>query len=343
MHTLVVTSIAGPSDGLRGLAAGALEHGVPFVLIGDEASPRSVRLEGCEFYGLEAQRALGFELAAVCPTRHYARKNIGYLVAMARGAEAIVETDDDTVAYPSFWEPRARSRDALLAATSPFVNVYRYFTGVPVWPRGLPLDAVQSEAPPRASLSACRRDFPIQQGLVDDDPDVDAIYRLVLGTPFRFDRGPGIALEAGSFCPFNSQNTTWFAESFPLLYLPAHCSFRMTDIWRSFVAQRVAWANGWSLLFHEATVRQERNSHDLMRDFRDEVAGYVGNRDLCERLAALDLRPGLEHVGEGLRRCYETLVEGGFLPARELPLVDAWLEGVSDAVTPLRPVATTKA
>ena len=47
----------------------------------------------------------------------------------------------------------------------------------------------------------------------------------------------------------------------------------MTDIWRSFVAQRIAWTNNWSVLFDEPTVWQERNEHDLMRDFRDEVPG----------------------------------------------------------------------
>ena len=76
------------------------------------------------------------------------------------------------------------------------------------------------------------------------------------------------------------------------MYLPAYCSFRMTDIWRSFVAQRIAWENGWNVLFREATVRQRRNPHDLMRDFRDEVPGYVANREICAALQALELEPG---------------------------------------------------
>ena len=116
---------------------------------------------------------------------------------------------------------------------------------------------------------------PIQQGLVDGDPDVDAVYRLVLDLPFRFERGASVALGTGAWCPFNSQNTSWWPDAYALMYLPAYCSFRMTDIWRSFVAQRIAWENGWSVLFREATVRQRRNPHDLMRDFRDEVPGYV--------------------------------------------------------------------
>ena len=77
------------------------------------------------------------------------------------------------------------------------------------------------------------------------------------------------------------------------MYLPAYCSFRMTDIWRSFVAQRIASVNGWSVLFRAATVRQRRNPHDLLRDFRDEVPGYLANREICVALEALRLEPGV--------------------------------------------------
>ncbi len=122
-----------------------------------------------------------------------------------------------------------------------------------------------------------------------------------------------------------------------LSYLPSTCSFRMTDIWRSFVAQRIAWVNGWSVLFHAATIRQERNSHDLMRDFRDELTGYLENRAICAALERLDLHPGAASVGRNLLRCYELLVERGWLAEAELPLVRAWLvdvEGVAPAATP---------
>src|ERR1700691_4694073 len=92
----------------------------------------------------------------------------------------------------------------------------------------------------------------------------------------------------GACCPFNSQNTTWFKEAFPLLYLPYYCSFRMTDIWRSFVAQRIAWTCGWPVLFHQSTMRQERNDHNLMNDFRDEISGYNNNALICNSLKELN-------------------------------------------------------
>ena len=141
---------------------------------------------------------------------------------------------------------------------------------------------------------------PIQQGLADLNPDVDAIYRLTQPLPVSFQKEPKrIALGHGSICPFNSQNTTWFREAFPLMYLPSYCSFRMTDIWRSFVAQRIAWTCGWNILFHEATVWQERNEHAIIKDFKDEISGYCNNREIMDRLMQLDLKERIEHTLAG--------------------------------------------
>jgi STELLO glycosyltransferase-like protein len=332
---LVITSIAEPTPVLQSLAAASQHSGFDFILIGDEASPPRFELEGCHFYGLERQRELQFELARICPTRHYARKNIGYLLAMQRGAPTIVETDDDTVASDRFWRVRERSQGVGTIAGPGWVNVYRYFSNAHIWPRGFPLDETRAPVPAYESLPVEELVCPIQQGLVDDDPDVDAVYRMLFELPFRFDAGPSIALTTGAWCPFNSQNTAWLPEAFPLMYLPAYCSFRMTDIWRSFVAQRLAWVNGWGVLFHEPTVSQNRNVHDLMRDFRDEVPGYLENRAICAALENLDLQPGVEHLGGNMRLAYRRLVEGKWLGEEELVLLDAWLADVENVAREL--------
>jgi hypothetical protein len=326
---LVVTSIAPPTPALEQLAESAAGADMDFVLIGDASSPADFELSDCDFYGLERQRSLGFATADACPERHYARKNVGYLIAMERGAETIVETDDDTDAYGAFWQPRQMIETAAVIREPAWVNVYAYFSDARIWPRGLPLDAARITPPARESLITETVWCPIQQGLVDGDPDVDAIYRLVLDLPFQFTPGANVALGPGAWCPFNSQNTSWWPEAYPLMYLPAYCSFRMTDIWRSFVAQRIASVNGWSILFHEATVRQRRNPHDLLRDFRDEVPGYLANREICAALQALELEPGGPRVASNMRRSYDLLVTNGWADPRELPLLDAWLADVA--------------
>jgi hypothetical protein len=166
---------------------------------------------------------------------------------------------------------------------------------------------------------------PIQQGLANGSPDVDAIWRLVLGEAVEFEHKPSLWLPPGSWCPFNSQSTWWWPEAYPLMYLPSYCSFRMTDIWRSFIAQRCLWELGYGVVFHAPEVFQERNEHDLMRDFAEEVDGYLRNKEMAAVLADLALQSGEGHQAGNLRFCYEALIAKGFLPEVELTLLDAWL------------------
>lgn len=330
---LVVTSISAPNPVLTALARGCVEHGIRFIVIGDTRSPQDFSLDGCEFHSLDAQRAHGFRFAEACPTRHYARKNIGYLLALRDGADIIVETDDDNFPRPAFWEPRRRHHQGDVCDRQGWVNIYRHFSDANIWPRGLPLDEIGRL--PAASMQTGSMNCPIQQGLADENPDVDAIYRLTLPLPQSF-RSGRVALAPGAWCPFNSQNTAWFRDAAALLYLPSYCSFRMTDIWRSFVAQRIAWENGWSVLFHEATVWQERNAHDLMRDFQDEVPGYLHNRAICESLVACKLQGGIANMPDDLRVCYRSLAGAGFMDTKELALLDAWLsdlDGIGHSAT----------
>lgn len=330
---LIVTSIAQPNAVLQSLARGCLENGLDFFVIGDEASPIRFELEGCRFYGLSEQRALSFRFAEKCPTRHYARKNIGYLLAMREGADVIVETDDDNIPTEVFWKERERHQSVKVVKDAGWVNVYRYFTDTNIWPRGFPLDKIHAEIPQYESLTTEEIDCPIQQGLTDQNPDVDAIYRLTLQLPQSFRKDRRVALRSRTHSPFNSQNTAWWRDAFPLLYLPARCSFRMTDIWRSFVAQAVACANDWAILFHEPTMRQERNEHDLMRDFRDEVPGYLNNSRLVEALDNLPLQRGLDKLNDNLRICYEELVRLELIGREELDLVEAWIADTSLSLT----------
>lgn len=323
---VVVTSISAPNKALREIARGAQETGMSFLLIGDTKSPAEFQLEGCEFYSVARQEQSGLRFAQLCPTRHYARKNIGYLLAIRSGAPLILETDDDNIPRPAWWNERQLHAPAPRLASGGWINVYRYFSEAMIWPRGLPLDAIQTDLPAFEMLPRETVECPIQQGLADENPDVDAIYRLVATLPQSFRADRRLALSAGSWCPFNSQNTAWWPQAFPLLYLPAYCSFRMTDIWRSFVAQRIAWANEWSILFHEANVWQERNDHNLMRDFADEVPGYLNNARIAAELDALAIRPGTDALGENLRICYERLVQLELIGAKEMPLLEAWLE-----------------
>lgn len=321
---LVITSIASADHPvLKIYADKANAAGIALIVVGDRKSPEQFSLPGCDFYSVERQRALSFSLAPILPYNHYARKNIGYLVAASRGAEVIIETDDDNLPYPSFWGERKRSQNVHVLAGSGWVNAYRYFTQTHVWPRGFALEHLQNETPPLRDRRIA--DCPIQQGLATVNPDVDAIYRLTLPLPVNFDDAPDVALGRDSICPFNSQNTTWFCEAFPLLYLPSYCSFRMTDIWRSFIAQRIAWECGWHILFHRSTVWQERNNHNLLKDFQDEIPGYLHNGRIIAALKNVQLQRGKENIPANMRLCYRMIIDMGLIDPEEMQLLEAWL------------------
>lgn len=328
---LVITSINAPNKALQRLASGCVEHGWDFIVAGDGKSPADFALEGCRFLSLTDQRQSGFALGTVCPERSYTRKNIGYLDAIRAGASVIVETDDDNHPREEFWRARELKKDCRKVATDDWVNAYRYFTRDFIYPRGLPLTHARREAPEPGPFENV--ECPIQQGLADNDPDVDAVYRMLYPLPFDFEADDGpVLLADGSWCPFNSQNTTFFPSAFPLLYLPAHCSFRMTDIWRSFVAQRILHELGHGILFHKPTVWQERNEHDLHRDFIDEVPGYANNDRIRSELLALPLSAS-SSIGGMMESCYSLMIAEGWVGAGEEALLTRWLQDLQELRT----------
>lgn len=318
---LVITSIAAPNAALKAFADGAKKNGVDFIVIGDTKSPADFQLEGCEFYSVEKQLSLDIPFAKAVPLRHYSRKNIGYLLAKERNV--ILESDDDNFPTDKFWQIPEKNIKARHTSTEGWINVYSHFTEKHIWPRGFPLEFLQNQK--IATTTHANVNAPIHQGLADENPDVDAVYRMTQTLPVRFDQHEPSALGKNSWCPFNSQNTIWHKEAFPLLYLPSHCTFRMTDIWRSFVAQRIAWENNWSLVFHSPTVWQERNEHNLLADFKDEIPGYTHNASMCEMLSSLELRSGKEFICNNLLTCYSALTEKGFIGKEEMDLLRLWI------------------
>ena len=320
----VITTIQPPTTAVRELHRRLAQVPGRLVVAGDKKGPPEFSLPNCDFLSLADQRTSDFELAARLPVGHYARKNIGYLHAIRAGATCLYETDDDNAPLPSWALRSEQVADARGLHGVGWMNVYRQFTEDPhIWPRGFPLERL-GDAPPPAKQIKGPVDAPIQQGLANGSPDVDAVWRLTQGRPFDFETRPPVVLTEGQWCPFNTQSTWWWPRAFPLLYVPSYCSFRMCDIWKSLIAQRCLWALGATVVFHAPEVHQDRNPHDYLRDFEDEVPGYLQNARIATILENLTLAPGVAAVAENLLRCYQALVAENIFPPDELPLVQAW-------------------
>jgi hypothetical protein len=327
---VVITTIQQPTECMRTLARRAHTHRLRWFVIGDRKGPVDFLLPPSEFFPIDQQKALPFKLASLLPERHYARKNLGYLLAMSRGHECIYETDDDNAPLDN-WTVRTVTTNARRLeprSDTHWANVYEAYTSEQIWPRGLPLHLARSRVNKSFELLPMTgpRTAPIQQGLANGAPDVDAVWRLILDRDITFNDAPSVLLPSGVWCPFNSQNTWWWKDVFPLLYLPSYCSFRMTDIWRSFVAQRCLWELGYELEFHGADVVQMRNEHSLLRDFEEETVGYLRNDEIRGILESCALSAGPPHIGANMMRCYEALVREKVVEPQELDLLAAWLE-----------------
>lgn len=329
MHTaFVITSIQSPTEGVAAIAARCQIDGSGFYVVGDRKTPEGWACPGVSYFGFDEVPAGDFSLPGVVRANSYTRKMIGYLAAATAGASWIRETDDDNAPYASFFEDAAMSVVGRRPASdSRFVNIYAYFTSRHVWPRGFPLNLVGAS---RSSLDTTPFEFSgpmVFQAVADGDPDVDAVYRLTAAdtSDIQFDSELPLVIEPGSWTPFNSQATTWPIELLPLMYLPATCSFRMTDIWRSYIAQRLFPGFGARLVITSATVFQDRNEHDLMRDFRDEIEGYTGYERFVHVVEATPIGGTPSSVLADLRRLYVALTEAEFFTYEEFPILDAWL------------------
>ncbi len=273
---IVITSINGPTDAVCEFAKWS---GWNTVVVGDRKSPRNWACDGVTFLSIDAQRSEFPKLSGLVPENTYVRKMFGYLHAMRRGAKAIFETDDDNIPYPGAQDvveqdlTGGHAHVPSVRSDGGWVNVYPEFGAKTCWPRGYPLHALND---PRMSVREGREVLPwgILQYLADEDPDVDAIFRMTRSEPVYFARNRTLRLDKGSYSPFNSQATLWLEEFFPLLFLPVGISDRVTDILRGYMALSCLWRNERTLRFSSPVVYQKRNAHNLLSDFEQEIDLY---------------------------------------------------------------------
>lgn len=310
------------SDGIKEFLLHTDWH---IVLVGDKKSKFIESSERLTFLSVLEQKKLGYQFVEHCPYNHYARKNIGYLYAIQQGADVIFDTDDDNRPYSHWSLPDFIGYDQVETKTR-FINAYSFFTKELIWPRGFPLDEIQADSV-RSIKKTKKSEVGVWQGLADKEPDVDAIFRLIFDKYISFEHHPPFILPKNVYCPFNSQNTFWAHIAFPYLYLPSEVGFRFTDILRGYIAQRLFWTDNLHLGFTKATVYQERNQHNLLSDFSDELDCYMNIKPIVNMLDSLILD---DEPTRNLELVYNELTRQGFVPAEEKKRLLAWMSDYTE-------------
>lgn len=292
------------------------------VVVGDRKTPDE--WSGTEHFLPFSQHS---PLERSLPVDHYSRKNLGYLEAIKLGARGIYDTDDDNFPLFTHSDSHAVVVPEAIESQNGWFNPYPLFGATEIWPRGFPLELVRER--PSHRMVKSEFEVGIWQLLADQEPDLDAVGRMLKGSFHELKDSSPIAVAPGTYSPINSQSTFFVQPLFPLLYLPVTVTFRYTDILRGYVANAIAWAHGFLLGFRGPYVRQDRNPHDVLDDFRQEVPMYLSAREVIDRLGRLDL--GQRPVEDDVVLCYEALAADGVVQERELEVLHEWLEGIRSA------------
>lgn len=322
---LIVTSIFEPTDAVKKFAK--LDDW-QLVVVGDKKSPPNWKHEGVIYLSPDDQQKLGYAVLEYLPWNHYCRKIVGYLYAMSQGAETIADTDDDNEPMDNWPSVPDTSQALKTLSGQKFANIYKHFTKEFVWPRGYPLSLILSDEKPTEESS--QQDVGIWQFLANEDPDVDAIYRLTINKLITFDDNEPVVLDKGTVCPFNSQNTVFRKDLFPLLYLPAFVTFRFTDILRGLIAQPILWENNHRLGFGPATVIQKRNPHNYLRDFESEIPVYLNAERVIEIATEALKQNKTTSITDQLLTVYRALHSEQLVPDEEIKLLEAWVEDLKN-------------
>ncbi|XP_058967256.2 uncharacterized protein [Pocillopora verrucosa] len=325
---IVLTTINAPTSDVKKLAG---IEGWKVVVVGDTKTPADWSHPNCVFLSVEKQKSLGYRIHDLLPYKSYARKNIGYLYAIQHGAKIIYETDDDnspTSGKITFHQSELGDFN-VYKTESMVVNPYEHFGQSTIWPRGYPLEHIAD--PPSHKFVKCQGvDTSIQQGVVNGDPDVDAVFRLTrkdkgvdLKVEFAADALP-IVLPPNTMAPFNSQNTLFLNKALWGMLIPITVAFRVCDIWRGYWAQRLLWDVGSQLSFFPPNAVQFRNAHNYLDDFIDEKMFYHNAGRFVEFLIKWksDKRDFFSRVLD----LSIAMVREGFWEIKDAMLTKAWLE-----------------
>jgi hypothetical protein len=297
------------------------------IAVGDKKTPNDWHVDDVSYLNPNKHGKLFPKFSKILPWNIYARKNIGYLFAIQQQSEVIGETDDDVSPYKNFPPNIEKNKKISVLSGDKFVNIYKYFGGGLSWPRGYPLNYLTKKQTIKRKIK--KVNAYIQNSLIDQDSDFDAIYRLQSDKPVKFKRSGEYALAKGTYCPLNSQNTFFHKKAFPLLYIPSFVNPRVEDILRGYIAQRILWELNGNLVFtYTTTYTNDRNVHDYMKDFKSEIPLYLYTEKLIKTLDSLSLD---SNPNKSLIKVYKTLGKDEDIVGKdEYKIVEAWINEIEE-------------
>ena len=361
----VVTTIFEPSEAVLQVASSL--SGWCMVVVGDTITPDNYSSaagwtgrDDVVYLSIQQQiELMRHPFVDLTPERSFARKNLGFLFAVLHGANVIYDFDDDNVlkrtgTNMSFLESFSRgdtNDEVAFTRVVKLSNKYRetafnpfplmrakVANGANTWPRGFPIESMQNklasgvedaelagEMTPLASIG-------VIQSVCDGDPDVDAIYRLTHQLPVYFESGPGatpLLIPMQSYSPYNAQATIHRHKAFWGLYLPMTMTGRVSDIWRSYITQRIMKDIGLFLVYSPPLVTHHRNQHNYLADMEAETHLYLRTTKLLHFLSNWEDHSST--LPARIEKLWIDLYERDYIGKKDVEGIQAWLSALEQA------------
>jgi hypothetical protein len=297
------------------------------IIVGDKKTPDCYKNENCIYLDIEAQDKFFPKLSKLIPYNHYGRKNLGYLFAIKRGYDIIYETDDDNIPFDNFDNVLNfdDTVNTIQENDSEWINIFKYFTNNNwIWPRGYPLSLIKKHPIPNYTFENSKKDISIINGLVENDPDVDALFRLICNNEVTWEKNKKIIISNKNMCVFNTQNTFWIDSSlFIGLLLPCSVTFRYCDILKGIIANMLLRVYNKNMAYTSPNVTQLRNEHNLMSDFKSEYSMYIANENIIPIIQ--NSFENFKNKKEFLFNIYKNLFDNNIITQLDLDICQEWL------------------
>lgn len=223
------------------------------------------------------------------------RRNIGFLMALERGAEVLISIDDDNyvldhvdfvaehlVAGTTIDDPAAESSDGWLN----ICTLLHSSTKDEIFPRGFPYFARRHERTLRDANEGAAR-VAVNAGLWLSDPDVDAMTRLTQAPRIHAAEDASLRLGRGTWTPINTQNTAIVRDAIAAYYY-VRMGFslgglridRYGDILSGYLVAKCVKTRGDAIRIGSPIADHRRTPHNLFKDLYHELAGMVLLDDL---------------------------------------------------------------
>lgn len=273
-RVIVTTTIHEPTEAIQQFIR---KKGWDVIIVGDKKTPHAAyralekKHQNILYFSPGDQEKKYRKLSDAIGWNCIQRRSLGFIEAYRYGAKIVATVDDDNIPYDWWGERVFVGQKATIdmfqtdAALFDPLSVTKYRM---LWHRGYPIELLRSRLPVKKVGRATRMVL-VQADLWDGDPDVDAVARIAFTPVVKF---PKFMQPFGSDKPgpFNSQNTFLAREVLPYYMMIPHIG-RMDDIWASYIVQKY-FPN--SVIYSRASVYQDRNAQDVVKNLEDELLGY---------------------------------------------------------------------